>query len=250
MELKKINFNDLPNKEKIYKFASLIRDLMFPNYFNLVSDIDTLEKECHYYFNNYISNDQNKENIFFEKIKEIYNLLLHDLEMTYNSDPACTSIEEPLISYPGMHAIITYRIAHILYDLDLKMLARIISEQAHSKTGIDIHPGAQIGDYFFIDHGTGIVIGETTIIGHHVKIYQGVTLGALSLSRGQALKGQKRHPTIGSFVTIYSGASILGGNTTIGDNTIIGSNVFITKSIESNKKVINKDVDIILIDKN
>lgn len=136
-----------------------------------------------------------------------------------------------------------------MYLLDLKIEARIISENAHSKTGIDIHPGATIDNYFFIDHGTGIVIGETTDIGHHVRIYQGVTLGALSLGRGQLLKGEKRHPTIGNYVTIYSGASILGGDTVIGNNTIIGSNVFITSSIGDNKKVINKEVEIILIDK-
>lgn len=249
MELKAINYKDLPNKEKINEFVSLVRDLLFPNYFHLVNDKDLLEKECHFFFHNYISEDYEKEQIFFSKIGVIYNSLLNDIEMTYNSDPACTSLEEPLISYPGINAIIIYRIAHILYELDLKIIARLISETAHSKTGIDIHPGATIGDYFFIDHGTGIVIGETTVIGHHVKIYQGVTLGALSLGRGQGLKGLKRHPTIGNYVTIYSGASILGGETSIGDNTIIGSNVFITKSIEKNKKVINKEAEIIMIDK-
>ncbi|MDD6302925.1 MAG: serine O-acetyltransferase [Bacillales bacterium] len=249
MELKCIEFKELPNKEKINQFVSSIIDLLFPNYFHMVKELDILEKECHFYFHNYISDDIEKELVFFDKLKEIYSSLLCDIEMTYESDPACTCLEEPLISYPGIYAIIIYRIAHILYLLDLKIIARLISEGAHSKTGIDIHPGATIGDYFFIDHGTGIVIGETTVIGHHVKIYQGVTLGALSLGRGQGLKGKKRHPTIGNYVTIYSGASILGGSTSIGDNTIIGSNVFITKSIEENKKIINKEVEVILIDK-
>ncbi len=192
-------------------------------------------------FKEYISKDENKEKEFFNSLKPIYNLILKDLEMTYNSDPACNSIEEALITYPGIYAIITYRLSHKLYLLDLKVVSRILSEEAHSKTGIDIHPGAEIGEYFFIDHGTGIVIGETTVIGNHVKIYQGVTLGAKSLKEGQNLRGVKRHPTIGNYVTIYSGASILGGDTIIGDNITIGSNVFILDSVESNKKVILKD---------
>lgn len=250
MELAKINWKDNPNKTKIIEFSNLIIDYLFPNYFNEINDINLLNNNCHFYFQNYISNDENIEKAFFEKLPFIYKSLLCDLEMTFNSDPACNSITEALITYPGMYAIIIYRISHILYELNLKVIARIISEKAHSITGIDINPGAQIGDYFFIDHGTGIVIGETTIIGHHVKIYQGVTLGALSLERGQLMKGMKRHPTIGNYVTIYSSASILGGNTIIGNNCVIGSNVYITKSIEDNKKVINKEAEIILKEKN
>ena len=250
MELKSVSFKDIPNKEKIKEFVSLIKDFLFPNYYHEINNLELLEKTCHFYFHNYISEDKDKEEEFFNSLSNAYLSLLCDIQMTYDSDPACTSLEEPLISYPGIYAIIIYRIAHILYRLDLKVIARLISEMAHSQTGIDIHPGATIGNYFFIDHGTGIVIGETTIIGHHVKIYQGVTLGALSLGRGQGLKGIKRHPTIGNHVTIYSGASILGGETSIGDNTIIGSNVFITKSIGENKKVINKEAEVILIDKN
>lgn len=249
MELRHIKFNELPNKEKIKEFVSLTIDILFPNYFHYVKNIESIKIKCHKYFHKYISNDINIETIFFNRLKSVYLSLLCDIEMTYDSDPACNSLIEPLISYPGIYAIIIYRIAHILYTLDLKIIARIISEIAHCKTGIDIHPGAIIGDYFFIDHGSGVVIGETTIIGHHVKIYQGVTLGALSLKQGQKLKGEKRHPSIGNYVTIYSNASILGGNTTIGNNTIIGSNVFLTKPIDSNKKVVNKDVEIILIDK-
>lgn len=248
MELKKVLFKEIPNKNKIFQFVSLVKDYLFPNYFNEVNDLELLEKTVKFYFQNYISNNHSKEVTFFNSLKEIYESLLCDLEMTYQSDPSCSSLEEALITYPGIEAIIIYRISHLLYQLDLKLVARIISERAHSKTGIDIHPGASIGNYFFIDHGTGIVIGETTIIGHHVKIYQGVTLGAISLSRGQLMKGEKRHPTIGNFVTIYSGASILGGKTFIGDNTIIGCNVFIIHSIGANKKVINKEADIILKD--
>ena len=241
MELKKINYNEIPNICKINEFLVVLKNYLFPNYFCLVEDNDKLLDKAHKMFKEYISKDENKEKEFFNSLDNIYKLILKDLEMTYNSDPACNSIEEALITYPGIYAIITYRLSHKLYLLDLKVVSRILSEEAHSKTGIDIHPGAEIGEYFFIDHGTGIVIGETTVIGNHVKIYQGVTLGAKSLKDGQSLKGKKRHPTIGNYVTIYSGASILGGDTIIGDNITIGSNVFILDSVESNKKVILKD---------
>ena len=241
MELKKINYNEIPNICKINEFLVVLKNYLFPNYFCMVANRDELLDKAHEMFKEYISKDENKEKEFFNSLDSIYNLILKDLEMTYNSDPACNSIEEALITYPGIYAIITYRLSHKLYLLDLKVVSRILSEEAHSKTGIDIHPGAEIGEYFFIDHGTGIVIGETTVIGNHVKIYQGVTLGAKSLKDGQSLKGKKRHPTIGNNVTIYSGASILGGDTIIGDNITIGSNVFILDSVESNKKVILKD---------
>ena len=241
MELKKIKYNEIPNICKIYEFLKAVKDYLFPNYFCNVENEEENLKKAHNLFRNYISNDEKKEEQFFLQLKNVYQSVLKDLEMTYNSDPACNSIEEALITYPGIYAIITYRISHELYLLDLKVVSRILSEEAHSKTGIDIHPGAQIGDFFFIDHGTGIVIGETTIIGHHVKVYQGVTLGAKSLKNGQSLKGIKRHPTIGNNVTIYSGASILGGDTVIGDNITIGSNVFILESIEGANKVVLKD---------
>ena len=242
MELKKINYNEIPNICKINDFLREIKNYLFPNYFCKVDSKEDSLKHAYELFEKYISKDKNKEKELFESLNSIYQSILTDLEMTYNSDPACNSIEEALITYPGIYAIVTYRIAHKLYLLDLKVESRILSEEAHSKTGIDIHPGAEIGDFFFIDHGTGIVIGETAIIGHHVKIYQGVTLGAKSLKDGQSLKGKKRHPTIGNYVTIYSGASILGGDTIIGDNITIGSNVFIVDSIESNKKIILNNI--------
>jgi len=245
MELKKIEFGNLPNVNRINDFASMIKDFLFPNYFHQVEEIEELEKRCHEMFRKYVCNEDTVEKKFFDELKNVYNILLTDIEMTYESDPACISYEEALITYPGIYAIITYRIANILYKLNLKTQARIISEKAHSKTGIDIHPGATIDKFFFIDHGTGIVIGETTIIGHHVKIYQGVTLGAISLSQGQSMKGIKRHPTIGNYVTIYAGASILGGDTIIGDNITIGSNVFMTKSLDANQKVMNKEFEVI-----
>ena len=168
---------------------------------------------------------------FNKFLNEIIGSLKSDLISFYESDPAATNLKEIVLTYPGYYAIIVYRIAHLLNNMNIKYLPRMLSEYAHSKTGIDIHPNANIGNYFFIDHGTGIVIGETTVIGHHVKIYQNVTLGASSLEKGQKLKGIKRHPTIGNNVTIYAGASILGGNTVIGDNVIIGCNTIITKSI-------------------
>ena len=168
---------------------------------------------------------------FFREIPNVRAVAQTDVEAFYAGDPAAFSVDEIIFCYPGLFAITVYRLAHILYDLGVPVLPRIMSEHAHSITGIDIHPGATIGKNFFIDHGTGIVVGETTIIGDHVKIYQGVTLGALTTRGGQSLKGKKRHPTIEDHVTIYAGASILGGGTVIGRECTIGSNVFITHSI-------------------
>ena len=154
-----------------------------------------------------------------------------DLQAAYDGDPAATGTTEVIFSYPGLFAITVYRLAHELYMLKVPMIPRIMTEYAHSITGIDIHPGATIGKFFFIDHGTGIVVGETTIIGENVKIYQGVTLGGLSTRGGQKLRGKRRHPTIEDNVTIYANASILGGETVIGQGCIIGASAFITKSV-------------------
>ena len=168
---------------------------------------------------------------FFRAIPGIRAIAQTDVEAFYEGDPAAFSVDEIIFCYPGLFAITVYRLAHVLYTLGVPMLPRIMTEHAHSVTGIDINPGATIGKYFFIDHGTGIVVGETTIIGDHVKVYQGVTLGALTTRGGQSLRGKKRHPTIEDNVTIYAGASILGGGTVIGRDSVIGSNVFITHSI-------------------
>lgn len=180
----------------------------------------------------------------YPKLKEY---LVSDLNYYYDSDPASEDINDILLSYPGFLATFIYRISHILYKLNVPYIPRMLSEHAHFLTGIDINPGATIGKNFFIDHGTGIVIGETSIIGDNVKIYQGVTIGALSLKRGQKLKGTKRHPTIGNNCTIYAGASILGGDTVIGDNCIIGANVFIFDSVSENSivKLSKKNYEII-----
>ena len=168
---------------------------------------------------------------FFRAIPGIRAVIETDVQAFYDGDPAAYSIDEIIFCYPGLFAITVYRLAHVLYSLGVPMIPRIMAEHAHSTTGIDINPGATIGKYFFIDHGTGIVVGETTVIGDHVKIYQGVTLGALTTRGGQSLKGVRRHPTIEDNVTIYAGASILGGETVIGRDSVIGSNVFITHSI-------------------
>ena len=168
---------------------------------------------------------------FLSKIPQIRGVVQTDVEAAYDGDPAATSIDEIIFCYPGLYAITVNRLAHELYRLEVPMIPRIMTEHAHGLTGIDIHPGATIGEYFFIDHGTGIVIGETTVIGQRVKIYQGVTLGGLSTRGGQTLRGVKRHPTIEDNVTIYANASILGGNTVIGRESVIGANAFITHSI-------------------
>lgn len=182
--------------------------------------------------------EDNKENlsIFIDKLDEVKQLAENDLNFFMDSDPAAKSIEEIKLAYPGFKAITIYRISHILFNLGYKVHARIFSEIGHSLTGIDIHPAAEIGCPFFIDHGTGIVIGETSIIGERVKMYQSVTLGALSLSHASELRGVKRHPTIGNDVTIYAGASLLG-DIKIGDNVTIGSNVFLTEDVPSNRRV-------------
>ena len=167
----------------------------------------------------------------FRAIPDVRAVAQTDVEAFFEGDPAAYSSDEIIFCYPGLFAVTVYRLAHVLYTLEVPMLPRIMTEHAHSITGIDINPGATIGNYFFIDHGTGIVVGETTRIGDHVKIYQGVTLGALTTRGGQSLRGKRRHPTIEDNVTIYAGASILGGGTVIGRDCVIGSNVFITHSI-------------------
>ncbi|MBQ3854376.1 MAG: serine acetyltransferase [Anaerovibrio sp.] len=177
--------------------------------------------------------------VFIDTLPTIREYLIKDIRAGYDGDPAATSFDEIIFSYPGFYAIMVNRIAHELYKLDVPMIPRIMTEYAHSCTGVDIHPGAQIGEYFFIDHGTGVVIGETTIIGNHVKLYQGVTLGGLSTRAGRDLIGVRRHPTIGDNVTIYSNASILGGETIIGDNCIISGNCFITSSVPPGMRVSN-----------
>ena len=174
---------------------------------------------------------------FLGQIPKIREYIETDLQAAYDGDPAAYSKDEIIFSYPGLYAILTSRIAHELFVLGVPLIPRMMTEHAHSLTGIDIHPGVTLGKYFFIDHGTGIVIGETTVIGNNVKVYQGVTLGALSTRGGQSLRNKKRHPTIMDNVTIYSGASILGGETVIGKDAVIGGNAFITSSVPEGARV-------------
>ena len=174
---------------------------------------------------------QNVTNDFLGRIPEIRRLLSLDIHAAFDGDPAAVNFDETIFCYPGIDCIFIHRVAHELWKLKIPLLPRIMSEYAHNQTGIDIHPGATIGESFFLDHGTGLVVGETAQIGDRVKLYQGVTLGALSTKGGQAWRGRKRHPTIEDDVTIYAGAIILGGETTIGQGSIIGGSVFLTHSV-------------------
>ena len=185
---------------------------------------------------------------FFEKLEDIYRLLLKDAETFLSCDPAAGCIEEIILSYPGFYCLAVHRMANVLYKEGVPVLPRVMSEYVHGKTGIDIHPGASIGNNFFIDHGTGIVIGESAIIQNNVKIYQGVTLGAIYVEK--SLRKTKRHPTIEDNVIIYAGATILGGNTTIGHDTIIGGNVWLTESVDPHSVVYRQHKAIIKDSKN
>ena len=249
----------LPCLTNIKKFINSVKEFFFPNFFTCQNEAnnpleearDVLKIEIDKVFK--LTNDNRDVDSLVEKIMnsivELIPVIKSDLKSFYEGDPAAEDYVEIIITYPGFKALVTYRVAHILYQNQIRYLPRMLSEIAHSQTGIDIHPGATIGQSFFIDHGTGIVIGETSIIGDNVRIYQGVTVGALSLENGHALKGIKRHPTIGNNVIIYANASILGGETIIGDNTIIGGNVFITKSVPDNHMVAFNNSDKLIVKK-
>lgn len=257
-----------PNKDEIIKIIVQIRNIIFLGYYenniytvrnNLSMDVEevmsNLSKQISIALK-YLPKNAEKEEIellhegeklslqFLERLTKIQELIQTDLQAAYDGDPAAFSKTEIILSYPGLFAIMVNRIAHELYLLEVPLIPRIMTEYAHAETGIDIHPGATLGEYFFIDHGTGIVVGETAIIGNNVKIYQGVTLGALSTREGHKLRGKKRHPTIEDNVTIYAGASILGGETVIGHDSVIGGNAFITASIPSNTRVSIKNQEL------
>lgn len=246
------------SRRGIIEFYKEIREILFYDFYHQEfneNEANKLLEDAKSKYLNFAKISKNEDlfdklNEFINELPHIKDLLIDDVKALYEGDPSVNSYCEVVLTYPGFVAISAYRIAHKLYTQDLKFPARVISEYAHSRTGVDINPGATIGRSFFIDHGTGIVIGETTIIGNNVKLYQGVTLGALSLKDGRSLKNKKRHPTIEDNVTIYSGASIFGGETTIGKNSVIGSNVFIVKSIEPNSKVRLNKVDIEIIKNN
>jgi serine O-acetyltransferase len=236
--------NHLPTKTEVSHFIDALIDFLFPcrNQSNTLKKLelewDYLQLELREIISVLMEDSDAIQQRFFDQIPSIYGLLRLDAAEILQNDPAATSIEEVVLAYPGFYAIAVYRVANLLYQLQVPIVPRIISEHAHSLTGIDIHPGATIGKHFFIDHGTGIVIGETTVIGDFVKIYQGVTLGALSVKKSD--NSIKRHPTIEDNVTIYSNSTILGGNTVIGNDTLIGGNVFLTYSVPPHSTVYHK----------
>lgn len=267
--ISKIDTIKQPDKTIILDILSRLQDIVFPGFFgrkNLKSEVvkyylgdqvqivyDDLKNQIILAFDysekhqNYSHEEKEAEAKkitleFLKRIPSIREYLATDAEATFDGDPAAVSIAEIVMTYPGFYAIMVNRIAHELHLLNVPLIPRIMTEHAHSLTGIDIHPGATLGRYLMIDHGTGIVIGETTIIGEHVQIYQGVTLGATSTHGGQELKNVKRHPTIKDHVTIYSNASVLGGDTVIGEGSVIGGNTFITHSIPAGTIVNNKAV--------
>ena len=257
--------SNLANKVEIIEILQELRQLIFPGFFEkkkltnntieyyignlLISIEEKLHRQikCVLLYKNHITNELDDSLIekktdeicitFLKLLPKIQEYITTDVQAAYTGDPAAGDMEEIIFSYPGIFAVSIYRIAHELYKLSVPYIPRIMTEYAHTEAGIDINAGATIGKHFFIDHGTGVVIGETCNIGENVKIYQGVTLGALSTREGQNLKGIKRHPTIEDNVIIYSGASILGGDTVIGINSVIGGNAFITKSVPANTRV-------------
>ena len=259
----------LPNRSVIIDIVRDLKSIVFPGYFSTDTSATVFPE---YYVGHRLNDlyDRLKNQIeiallyhgeepeeaaahadrtacgFFEQLPEIQRLLLTDVQAGFDGDPAAKSKEEIIFSYPGLFAIYVYRLAHVLYKEEIPFIPRVMSEYAHGRTGIDINPGATIGEYFFIDHGTGVVVGETTEIGNNVKLYQGVTLGALSTRMGQQLANVKRHPTIRDNVTIYSNSTVLGGETVVGENTIIGGNTFITESIPANTKVSAKSPELVI----
>ena len=249
----RLDLFDQPDKELIIDMIGKLLRIVYPGYsrdkryriYNARHNLSMLIEDVLYNLNKQVAlvlksslgpaaAEERAQEIcleFFRQIPAIRAVAQTDVEAFFEGDPAAYSNDEIIFCYPGLFAVTVYRLAHVLYTLEVPMLPRIMTEHAHSITGIDINPGATIGNYFFIDHGTGIVVGETTVIGDHVKLYQGVTLGALTTRGGHSLRGKRRHPTIEDNVTIYAGASILGGGTVIGRDCVIGSNVFITHSI-------------------
>lgn len=259
------------NREGIIEILEMIRQVLFPGYFemkklhsstvayhvgDLLEDIrykltKQVENALDYTSDDKVLSDKaagksasELVELFMQRLVPLRDILATDVQAAYEGDPAAFNTDEVIFSYPGVFAITVNRIAHELHLLGVPMIPRIMTEYAHNLTGIDIHPGASIGEYFFIDHGTGVVVGETTEIGNHVKLYQGVTLGALSTRGGQSLRNVKRHPTLKDNVTVYSGASILGGETVIGEGAVIGSNAFLTSSVPEHTRVSIKNPEL------
>ncbi len=254
----------LPDRAEVILALKEVRKLFFPAFFAAEEARDDLEhfaestltniyfrikkqmERAYLFAGESADKAETTARAFIAALPKVRDMLFTDLEATFAGDPAAKSKEEIVFSYPGFYAITLYRVAHQLHAMGVPVIPRMITEYAHGKTGIDINPGATIGEYFFIDHGTGVVIGETTVIGNRVKIYQNVTLGALSPRKGQSLAGKKRHPTVEDDVTIYSGASILGGETVIGKGAVIGGNCFLTESVAAGVRVSAKQPELII----
>jgi serine O-acetyltransferase len=273
---RRISRRYLPSREAIAEILQGVLDLMYPGYFGrqdlnsenlgshtaaavatLAPKIEREMEHCLCYgrereaarpeFGECAPRARELTEVFLRRLPEIRALLVRDVQAAFDGDPAATNLDEVILAYPGVLAVSVYRIAHALYDLGVPMMARIMTEWAHSKTGCDIHPGAKIGAAFFIDHATGVVIGETTEIGDGVKLYQGVTLGALSFPRdasGQIIRGRKRHPTVESGSTLYANATVLGGQTVVGADSVIGGSVFLTRSVPPRSRVSLKEPDL------
>ena len=273
---RRISHRYLPSREAIVDILESVLDLMYPGYFGrqdlnadnlsehltrmvaaLVPKLEREMEHCLCYgreretvppqLGECAPRAHELAEIFLRRLPEIRGLLIRDVQAAFDGDPAALNLDEIILAYPGVLAVSVYRIAHALYDLGVPMMARIMTEWAHSKTGCDIHPGATIGAAFFIDHATGVVIGETTHIGDGVKIYQGVTLGALSLPRdahGHLIRGKKRHPTVESGSTLYANATVLGGQTVVGADSVIGGSVFLTRSVPPRSRVSLKEPEL------
>ncbi len=251
-DIDRIDLQCLPDRDVVVDMIEKLRRIVFPGFsreknyriYNARHNLSMLMEDVMFNLSRQIAKilgDEEKGKelslTFFHQIPKVRAMVQTDLQAAFDGDPAASGKEEIIFSYPGLFAITVYRLAHELHILGVPMLPRMMTEYAHSVTGIDIHPGAAIGEYFFIDHGTGIVIGETTVIGKNVKIYQGVTLGGLSTKGGQSLRGSRRHPTIGDNVTIYANATILGGDTVIGSDSVIGASAFLTDSVAPGTRV-------------
>lgn len=273
-EVQHFDSSPLPDKEEIYQIIRNVFILLFPGYYGQSKmSFDSIEMRIGYrvarvyeelkpQIYRELIHDCQKQGTpcggcekaaesmvmgFLESIPQLRNRLNLDVKAAFKNDPAAVSFDEIIFSYPGLEAVTVYRVAHFFYEAGLRLLPRIMTEWAHSRTGVDIHPGATIGESFFIDHGTGVVIGETTIIGNRVTLYQGVTLGALNFPRdedGKIIRKLRRHPKICDDVVIYAGATILGGETTIGEKSIIGGNVWLTTSVEANSRVLLNNSDL------
>jgi serine O-acetyltransferase len=275
---RRISRRYLPSREAIVEILEAVLDLMYPGYFgrrdlsgenlpaHLAQSLAVLAPKLEREMEHCLCYGREREaeavraeygecaprahelaQIFLKRLPEIRSLLIRDVQAAFDGDPAATNLDEVILAYPGVLAVSVYRIAHALHDLGVPMMARIMTEWAHSKTGADIHPGANIGEAFFIDHATGVVIGETTDIGEGVKLYQGVTLGALSFPRdasGQIIRGKKRHPTVESGSTLYANATVLGGQTVVGAGSVIGGSVFLTRSVPPRSRVSLKEPEL------